>query len=98
VEIGYGLAPSARGHDYAAEAVAGLLTVAVEHGLTKVIAETTLDNVASQRTLIRAGFHHVGTDTEVHHYESGTRIAPSHSRLWATPGFSRHSHLTLTTG
>jgi RimJ/RimL family protein N-acetyltransferase len=69
VEIGYGLAPSARGHGYAAEAVAGLLTVAADHGLTKVIADTTLDNVASQRTLIRAGFHHVGTDTEVHHYE-----------------------------
>jgi RimJ/RimL family protein N-acetyltransferase len=70
VEIGYGLAPSARGHGYAAEAVAGLLTVAANHGLTKVTAETTLDNVASQRTLIRAGFHLVGTDTEVHHYEA----------------------------
>ena len=70
VEIGYGLAPSARGHGYAAEAVAGLLTVAANHGLTKVTAETTLDNVASQRTLIRAGFHLVGTDTEVRHYEA----------------------------
>jgi RimJ/RimL family protein N-acetyltransferase len=69
VEIGYGLAPSARGHGYAAEAVASLLTVAADQGLTKVTAETTLDNVASQRTLIRAGFHHVGTDTEVRHYE-----------------------------
>jgi RimJ/RimL family protein N-acetyltransferase len=69
VEIGYGLAPSARGHGYAAEAVAGLLTVAADHGLTKVMAETTLDNVASQRTLIRAGFHHVGADAEVHRYE-----------------------------
>jgi RimJ/RimL family protein N-acetyltransferase len=68
-EIGYGLAPSARGHGYAAEAVAGLLTVAADHGLTKVIAETTLDNIASQRTLVRAGFHHMSTDTEVHHYE-----------------------------
>jgi RimJ/RimL family protein N-acetyltransferase len=69
VEIGYGLAPSARGHGYAAEAVAGLLTVAVDHGLTKVIAETALDNIASQRTLVRAGFHLAGTDSEVHHYE-----------------------------
>jgi RimJ/RimL family protein N-acetyltransferase len=69
VEIGYGLAPSARGHGYAAEAVAGLLTVAVAHGLIKVVAETTLDNVASQRTLTRAGFRHVGTDDEIYQYE-----------------------------
>src|ERR1700722_1805454 len=61
VEIGYGLAPSAGGHGYAAEAVAGLLTVAADRGLAQVTAETALDNVASQRTLIRAGFHHVGT-------------------------------------
>jgi RimJ/RimL family protein N-acetyltransferase len=69
VEIGYGLAPSVRGYGYAAEAAAGLLTVATDHGLTKVVAETTLDNVASQRTLTRAGFQHVGTDTEVYRYE-----------------------------
>jgi RimJ/RimL family protein N-acetyltransferase len=69
VEIGYGLAPSARGYGYAAEAVAGLLTVAADHGLTKVVAETTLDNIASQRTLIRAGFHHVSAASEVHQYE-----------------------------
>jgi RimJ/RimL family protein N-acetyltransferase len=69
VEIGYGLAPSARGHGYAAEAVIALLTVASDHGLVRVIADTTLDNVASQRTLIRAGFRLVGTDAELHYYE-----------------------------
>jgi RimJ/RimL family protein N-acetyltransferase len=69
VEIGYGLAPSARGHGYAAEAVIALLTVASDHGLVRVIADTTLDNVASQRTLIRAGFRLVGTDAELHSYE-----------------------------
>jgi RimJ/RimL family protein N-acetyltransferase len=69
VEIGYGLSPSARGHGYAAEAVAALLTVAVEHGITKVLADTTPDNVASQRTLLRAGFQLVSTDDELHHYE-----------------------------
>jgi RimJ/RimL family protein N-acetyltransferase len=68
-EIGYGLTPSARGHGYAAEAVAGLLAVGKEHGLIKVIAETTPDNVASQRTLLRAGFRRVGADAELHHYE-----------------------------
>jgi len=69
VEIGYGLVPSARGHGYAAEAVIALLTVAADHGLFKVIAETTLDNIASQRTLIRAGFRLVSTDAEFQNYE-----------------------------
>ena len=68
-EIGYGLAPSARGHGYAAEAIIGLLAVATDHGLSKVIAETTLDNIASQRTLIRAGFRLVSTDAALHRYE-----------------------------
>jgi RimJ/RimL family protein N-acetyltransferase len=70
VEIGYGLAPSARGHGYAAEAVIALLTVAADHGLSRVIADTTLDNTASQRTLVRAGFHLVSTDSELHHYKA----------------------------
>lgn len=70
VEIGYGLAPSARGHGYAAEAAVALLAVAAEHGLSKVIADTTLDNIASQRTLSRAGFRLVGSDGELHHYEA----------------------------
>ena len=70
VEIGYGLAPSARGHGYAAEALIALLAVAADHGVFTVIADTTLDNIASQRTLIRAGFRLVGTDAELHHYEA----------------------------
>ncbi len=69
VEIGYGLAPSARGHGYAAEAVVALLAMAADHGLSRVIAATTLDNIASQRTLIQAGFRVVATDGELHHYE-----------------------------
>jgi RimJ/RimL family protein N-acetyltransferase len=69
VEIGYGLVPSARGHGYASEAVIALLSVTVDHGLSKVIADTTLDNIASQRTLIRAGLRLASTDAEHHHYE-----------------------------
>ena len=69
VEIGYGLAPSARGHGYAAEAVIALLTVAADHGPSRVIADTTLENIASQRTLMRAGFRLVRTDVEPHRYE-----------------------------
>jgi RimJ/RimL family protein N-acetyltransferase len=69
VEIGYGLAPSARGHRYATEAVIAMLTVAATHGLSRVNADTTVDNIASQRTLIRAGFHLESTDAELHHFE-----------------------------
>jgi RimJ/RimL family protein N-acetyltransferase len=69
VEVGYGLVPSARGHGYAAEAVVALVTVAADHGLIRVVAETTLDNIASQRTLSRAGFHLVRMDADLHHYE-----------------------------
>lgn len=69
VEIGYGLVPSARGHGYAAEAVLALLIVAADHGVSRVIADTALDNIASQRTLIRAGFRRARADPELHHYE-----------------------------
>jgi RimJ/RimL family protein N-acetyltransferase len=69
VEIGYGLAPSARGNGYAAEAVIALLAVAADRLLSRVIADTTLDSIASQCTLIRAGFRLVNTDAELHCYE-----------------------------
>ena len=69
VEIGYGLAPSARGHGYAAEAVGAFLTVAADHDVSRVIADTTPTNVASQRTLVRAGFRLMRVDVELHHYE-----------------------------
>jgi RimJ/RimL family protein N-acetyltransferase len=76
VEIGYGLAPSARGDGYAAEAVAALVALAADHGLSSVIADTAPDNIASQRTLLRAGFHLVSTDGELHHYEASLKAGP----------------------
>ncbi|GAA1844508.1 hypothetical protein GCM10009687_07700 [Asanoa iriomotensis] len=69
VEVGYGLAPSARGHGYATEALLALLNIAAEQGLSRVVADTTSDNVASQRTLERAGFRQVRTNGDVHVYE-----------------------------
>jgi len=69
VEVGYGLVPSARGHGYAAEALVALLAVAADHGLSRVVADTTGDNVASQRTLERAGFSRTGTDADGYRYE-----------------------------
>lgn len=73
VEIGYGLAPSARGHGYAAEALATLVQIAAGLDVTTIRADTDPDNVASQRTLDHAGFHLVGADSELNHYE--TRIS-----------------------
>jgi RimJ/RimL family protein N-acetyltransferase len=85
-EIGFGLTPSARGHGYAAEAVVPLLAMAADHGLSRVIADTTPDNIASQRTLVRAGFHLVGTDGGLHHYEAPLDIG--HRAGWIGPNDS----------
>lgn len=69
VEIGYGLAPSARGHGYAAEAARALIALAHAHRLTRVVAETDEGNIASQRTLEHAGFTQIGTKGSLHLYE-----------------------------
>jgi len=82
VELGYGLAPSARGHGYAAEAVAALLAIAADNGVDVVTAETTDDNIASQRTLVHAGFTHVGAHDGLHRYRADTR---GRSRTEASP-------------
>jgi RimJ/RimL family protein N-acetyltransferase len=37
--------------------------------LSRVIADTTKDNIASQRSLERAGFSQVGDDGDLHLYE-----------------------------
>ena len=69
VEVGYGLAPSARGHGFAAEALSALTTAAASHGVARVRADTAPDNVASQRTLERAGFVRVVADANLFRYE-----------------------------
>ena len=68
VEIGYGLAPSARGNGYAAEALIALSGFASEHAMTPILADTDLDNIASERTLEHAGFTRAATDPQLHHY------------------------------
>lgn len=77
VEIGYGLAPSMRGNGYAAEALIALVRFAAEHAVTLIRADTEVDNVASQRTLERAGFSRVATDSLLHHYEIRLDAAPT---------------------
>lgn len=72
VEVGYGLAPSGRGHGYAAEALTALTDLAARHGVSRVRAETSPDNAASVRTLERAGFARVGSGDGLLHYEFAT--------------------------
>lgn len=55
VEFGYGLVPSARGHGIATEAVRAALAFAAEHGARRARADTAVDNLASQRVLVKAG-------------------------------------------
>ncbi len=55
-EVGYGLAGSAQGQGFAAEALAGILTWATAQGLSAVVAMTALDNQASHRVLERCDF------------------------------------------
>jgi RimJ/RimL family protein N-acetyltransferase len=37
--------------------------------VTRVVADTTIDNIASQRTLEHAGFRRTGTEGDLHLYE-----------------------------
>ncbi|NLA30075.1 MAG: GNAT family N-acetyltransferase [Propionibacterium sp.] len=64
-EIGYGLAPSARGFGFASRAVR-LLTEwgFAQPSLSTIIGETTADNLASIRVLERCGFTRVKGSTD----------------------------------
>jgi len=56
VEIGYGVAGARTGRGFATQAVKAMLALGPRHGVTTFDAETTSDNVASQRALERSGF------------------------------------------
>ena len=57
VMVGYGLVDPARGHGYATEALRALVGYAARQPAAKrVVADTTKDNVPSQRVLDKAGF------------------------------------------
>lgn len=69
VEVGYGLIPGARGRGYAAEALAAMLEVAARSGARIVRADTTVANVASQKTALNAGMVWVPGSDDLLHYE-----------------------------
>ena len=55
-EIGYGLTPSYEGNGYMTEAVKAILEYGKKNGITKVLADTLINNVKSQNVLKRNGF------------------------------------------
>ncbi|WP_051943531.1 GNAT family N-acetyltransferase [Streptacidiphilus rugosus] len=60
VELGYELAPAARGAGYATEAVRALAALALDSpDVRAVTARTIRDNTASQAVLLRCGFTRV---------------------------------------
>jgi RimJ/RimL family protein N-acetyltransferase len=72
VEIGYGMAASRRRRGHATAAVTALLDAARrDPAVRAVLAQTAVDNVASQRVLAKNGFARIGTS---HDPEDGALI------------------------
>lgn len=69
VEVGYGLAPSARSNGYATEALRAIVDLAAALDVVTIRADTDLDNLASQRVLEKAGFRRVREDREARYFE-----------------------------
>ena len=69
VTVGYGLAPSARGHGYATEALRALIAWAMtQPEVRRVEADAVHANLASQRVMERAGMRYVGSDAQLRYY------------------------------
>lgn len=63
--VGYWVAPSARGHGYAAQVARMLADWAFGHGLDRGYLHCDGRNLASVRTALSAGFHFEGVDRHV---------------------------------
>ncbi len=72
-EIGYWIAPWARGHGYAAEAAHALAQCALRAGAPRVHLYADVGNTASQATARRAGFIQEGIARSCLEYRDGTR-------------------------
>lgn len=60
-EIGYGMSPKYEGNGYMSEALEAMLGFGKENNIKTVIADTLIENVKSQKVLIRNGFINIGT-------------------------------------
>lgn len=63
-EVGYWVAPRARGRGVATHAVRALVELTASSGTRRLVAKTSPENLASQRVLTRCGFSQVGEPTE----------------------------------
>lgn len=72
-EIGYWIAPWARGHGYAAEAAHALAAWALGLGAPRVHLYADVGNAASQAAATRAGFSREGVVRSCLDYRDGTR-------------------------
>jgi RimJ/RimL family protein N-acetyltransferase len=72
-EIGYTVAPWARGNGYAAETAAALARWAFDHGAARVHLYTDVGNAHSQVVARRAGFTREGVVRSCLLYRDGTR-------------------------
>jgi RimJ/RimL family protein N-acetyltransferase len=86
VEIGYWIAPWARGRRYGAEAVDRICRWCYQHGITRVELLAAVQNVASQRVALRAGFVREGMIRSVVLLAAGSADAIMFSRLATDPG------------
>jgi [ribosomal protein S5]-alanine N-acetyltransferase len=69
VEIGYSVVPEWRRHGYATELVQALIMRAFAvPGVSRIFAETDVENFGSITVLARAGFRNVGTGREPHYH------------------------------
>ena len=73
-EIGYWIAPGARGRGYAAEAARGLAAWAFAHGAPRVHLWVDVANAASQAAARRAGFTEEGVVRGVLDERDGSRV------------------------
>ena len=76
VELGFGLVASARGRGLASAALAAALEIAEAHGATAVIADTLLENLASQRVLAKNGFVESNRDDSLAYFRRESRSTP----------------------
>jgi RimJ/RimL family protein N-acetyltransferase len=68
VELGYGIVEPLRGRGIATEALVAAAHLALANGAILVKADTTPDNVPSQRVLLKAGFHETHRTDESIYY------------------------------
>jgi len=76
VELGFGLVAAARGRGLASAALAAAVDIAESHGASAVIADTLLDNVASQRVLEKNGFAVTRRDETLAYFRRELRSTP----------------------